>query len=93
MVEITKKTLGKNGIEVIVFNGKKWLDETNIKDQLKHSNLAAVTLQYSSKIRKQRPEIQDCGNNQPCRRILEEDFAIEITMDCRTTPSVNFETK
>ena len=52
MVEITKETWGKNGAEVIVFNGKKWLNETNIKDQLKNSNLAAVTLQYSSELRK-----------------------------------------
>ena len=54
MVEITKETWKKNGVEVIIFNGKKWLNETNIKDQLKHSNLAAVTLQYSSERRKQR---------------------------------------
>ena len=45
-------------MEVIVFNGRKWLNETNIKDQLKHSNLAAVTLQYPPKYRKQRQELQ-----------------------------------
>ena len=50
-----------------MFNGKKWLNDTNIKDQLKHSNLAAVTLQYSSEFRKQRQELQDCGNHQPWR--------------------------
>ena len=76
MVEITKETWKKNGVEVIIFNGKKWLNETNIKDQLKHSNLAAVTLQYSSERGKQRQELQDCGNHQPCRRCLEADFAI-----------------
>ena len=63
----------KNGAEVIVFNGKKWLNETNIKD---HSNLEAVTVQYSSKLRKQRQELQDCGNYQLCRRFLVEDFAM-----------------
>ena len=31
MVEITKKTWEKNGVEVIVFNSKEWLNETNIK--------------------------------------------------------------
>ena len=30
--------MGKNGVEVIVFNGTKWLNEKNIEDQLKHSN-------------------------------------------------------
>ena len=43
---------GKNDIEVIVFNGIKWLNEKNTEDQLKHSNLPAVTLQYSSELRK-----------------------------------------
>ena len=52
MVGITRKTWERNGVEVIVSNGKKWLKKTNIKDQLKHSNLAAVTLQYSSELRK-----------------------------------------
>ena len=46
MVEITKETWERNGVEVIVFNGKKWLNQTNIKSQLKHSNLAAVTIQH-----------------------------------------------
>ena len=36
MVEITSETWKKNCVEVIVFNGKKWLNETNIEDQLKH---------------------------------------------------------
>ena len=44
--------LWKNDIEVIVFNGIKWLNEKNTEDQLKHSNLPAVTLQYSSELRK-----------------------------------------
>ena len=64
--------MGKNGIEVIVFNGKKWLNETNIKDQLKHSNLVAVTRYYPPELRKQRQELQNCGKYQPCRRFLEE---------------------
>ena len=56
--------MGKNGVEVIIFNSKKWLNETNIKDQLKQSNSAVVTLQYSSELRKQRQYLQDCGNYQ-----------------------------
>ena len=52
MVEVTKEILGNNGLEVIVFNDKKWLNETNIKDQLKYSDLAAVTVQYSLELRK-----------------------------------------
>ena len=62
------------------------------KSKSNHSNLPAVTNQYSSELKKQRQEIQDCGNHQLCR-FLEEDFAVQIIMDCRTTPVVNFKTK
>ena len=52
MVKITKEAWKKNGAEVIRFNGKKWLNKKHIEEQLEHSNLAAVTLQYSSDLRK-----------------------------------------
>ena len=52
-----------------------------------------MTLQYSPELRKQRQDLQDCGNHQPCRRCLEDDFAMQIIMDYRTTPAVNFKTK
>ena len=93
MAEVTKETWQRNGVELIVFNGKKWLNEINIKDQLKHSNLTAVTLQYYSELRKQRQELHNCGKNQPCRRFLEEEFAKQIIMNCRTTPVVYFKTR
>ena len=80
-----KETWGENGVKIIIFNGKNWLNETNIKDQSKQSNIAAVTLQYSSELRKQRQELRDCGNHQPCRKFLEEDFAMQIIMDCNTS--------
>ena len=93
MVEITKETWKKCGIKVIILNGKKWLNEKHIEDQLKHSNLPAVKNQYSSELKKQRQEIQNCGKYQRCRRFLKEDFAMQIIMDCRTTAAVNFKTK
>ena len=71
----------------------KWLNEKHIEKQLEHPNLTYVTLQYSSDLRKQTQELLDCGNKQPCRRFLKEDFAIQIIMDCRTTPAVNFKTR
>ena len=80
-------------VEVVIFNGKKWLNEKHIEDQLKQSNLQAITLQDSPKLRKQRQEIQYCGDNQPCRKLLQEDFAVQIKMDCRTTPAVRFRAK
>ena len=76
VVEITIKLWEKIGVEVVVFNSKMGLNEINIKGQLKQSDLTAVTLQNFSERRKQTQELQDCGNYQPCRRLLEETFAM-----------------
>ena len=35
MIEITKETSGKSYVEVIVLNGKKWLNEKNIELEIK----------------------------------------------------------
>ena len=70
MIKISKKNMGKNDAEVIMFNGKKWLNEKHIETQLKNSNVAAITNKYSLKLRKKRQELQNCGNYQPCRRFL-----------------------
>ena len=83
----------KNGLEVIVFKGKKWLCEKHIEDQLKHSNLPVISLKCSPEFRKQRQEVENCGNHQPCRRFLEENLTMQIIVDCRTTPAVNFRVK
>ena len=83
----------RNGVEVIVFNGKKWLNEKHIEPQLEDSNLPAITNKCDLMYKKCRSELHNCGKNQPCRRFLEEGFAIQIIMDCRTTPAVNFRTR
>ena len=62
MVEISKRTWEKNGVEVTIFNGKKWLNEKHVETQLKHSNLVAVTNKYCPELRKKRQELQNCGN-------------------------------
>ena len=80
--------MGKNGAEVIIFNGKKWLNEKHIGIQLEHSNLVALTNKYSLQL-----ALQDCSNYQPCRRCLKENFVIQIIMDCGTTPAVIFKTR
>ena len=44
MINITKKTLQNNGIEVIVDSGNTlWLNEKNIEEKLGHKNLPVVT--------------------------------------------------
>ena len=90
MIEITKEIWEINAVEVKVFNDKKWLNRINIKDQLKHSNLAAVILKYSLKYRKQRQELQ---NNLPCRIFSKESLTMQIIIHCKRTPAVNFSTR
>ena len=50
-----------------------------------------MTNQYSPELKKQRQGLQECVKQQ-CRKFLREDFRIQIIMDCRTTPTVNFKT-
>ena len=82
--------MGKKWCRSNNFNGKKWLNE---ETQLGHANLSAITLQYSSELRKQRQELQNCDKNQPRRRCLNENFAKQIIMGCRTTSAINFKTR
>ena len=42
MVDITKETWEKTGVEVKIFNGKKMLNEKHVEKQLEHSNLPSV---------------------------------------------------
>ena len=85
--------MGKNGVEVLVFNAKRWLNEKHIETQLEYSNLPSITEKCDLMYKKCRSELQNCGKSQPCRRFLEEAFSIQIIMDCRTTPAVNFRTR
>ena len=52
MVEITQEAWKKCSVEVIIFNGKKWLNEKHKEEQLEHSTLPAITSQYSPEFRK-----------------------------------------
>ena len=92
MVFITSDTWTKIGVEIIIVDNIKWLNEKRIEDQLCYSNLREFTLKYPKYLKKQRQELQDCLK-QPCRRFLREDFAVQRIMDCRTTPSVEFKTR
>ena len=69
------------------------MNEKHIEEQLRHSNLPHITGQYSLKLRKQRREVQKGGKYQPCRKFLREDFVIQIMLDCRTTPTVDFKSR
>ena len=50
---------GENVAEVIVVNGRKWLNENYIKLGLDHANLTVITKRYPSEYRKHRYELVD----------------------------------
>ena len=90
MINITKKALENNDIEVIVDSVKAlWLNEKNIDDKLGHKNLPVVTNKYNKIYKKRRYELVDKPIKQPYRRFLRIDLALEIIMDCRTDKSCN----
>ena len=92
MVFITANTWKNNGIEVIIVNNVNWLNEKHLENSLGHSNLSMITLKYGDCFRKQRSELT-YSEYQPCRRFVREDLAIQLIMDTRTIPSIDFKNK
>ena len=50
--------MAKNGVEVIIFDGKKWLSKKHIEEQLGYSRLTNITIKYPEYLRKQRKELK-----------------------------------
>ena len=58
MVDISRKTYERNGIETIVDNDRiLWLNGKHIQEGLDHKNLREVTTKYNSNHRKHRYEL------------------------------------
>ena len=64
-----------------------------LKTYRRHSNLSYITRHYSLEFRKQRQELENCGKYQPFKKFLRKNFAIQITLDCRTTSAVDFKSR
>ena len=92
MVFITENTWKNNGIEVIIVNNVKSLNEKHLEIRLGHSNLSMLTLKYADCFKKQRCELTD-SKYQPCRRFIREDLAIHLIMDTRNISSIDFKNK
>ena len=91
MVNITKKSLENNDIEVIVDSVHAlWLNEKNIEETLVHKNLPVVKNKFNKIYKKRRYESVDKPVKQPNRRFLRINLALKITMDCRTDKSCSF---
>ena len=55
MVNISRKTYERNGIETIVDNdGILWLNEKHIEERLNHKSLQEITTKYHADHRKHR---------------------------------------
>ena len=71
MINITKKTLENNVIEIIVDSvNTLWLNEKNIEEKLGHKNLPVVTNKYEKIYKKRRYELVDKPIKQSNRRFL-----------------------
>ena len=92
MIFITENTWKNNGIEEIIVSNVKWLNEKHLENNLGHSNLSMLTLKYADCVEKQRCELID-SKYQACRRFIREDLAIQLIMDTRTIPSIDFKNK
>ena len=88
MVFFTDDTWQKIGVEIIILDKIKWLNEKHIEEQLQHSNLTMITTKYPLYLRKERQELQECIK-EPCRKFLREDFAIQ-TIIFRSTMNRTF---
>ena len=64
MVDISRKTYERNGIETIGNNeGILWLNEKHIEEGLDHKNLREITTKYHSDHRKHRYELVEEPRN------------------------------
>ena len=60
MVDISRKTYERNGIETIADNdGISWLNEKYIEEELDHKNVRQITIKYHSDHRKHRYELAE----------------------------------
>ena len=92
MVDISRETYERNGIETIVDNdGILWLNEKYIEEELEeHKNLREITIKYNSDHRKRSYEIVNEPKKQCNRTFIEEELAVKVIMDCRTTSAHKF---
>ena len=85
MKSVSIKTWNNNGVEAITYDGKKWINEKQLKTALGYKNLASNKTQfYSDEFKKIRCEVQDCENFQPCRKFIAEKLAVHLIIDIKT---------
>ena len=94
MKSLSIKTQSKIGVEVIKYNGKKWINEKNLETALGYKNLVSNKTQYySDEFKKRRYELQDCEDFQPCRKFIAEELAIHLIIDIKTVKAAELKIK
>ena len=94
MLTFSIKTWSKIGVEVVKYNGKKWINEKRLETALCYKNLVGNKTQfYSDEFKKRRCEIQDCEDFQPCRKFIAEELAIHLIIDIKTVKAAELKIK
>ena len=93
MLDISRKTYDRNGIETIIDeDGILWLNEKHIEEGLDHKNLRDITTKYNSNNKKHRHELVKEPKKQVNRIFIDKKLAIKVIKDCRTTKAHKFRT-
>ena len=94
MVDISKKTYERNGLETVADNDEiLWLNEKYIKGGLDHKHLREITIKYHSGHRKHRYELEAKSGKQYNMIFIDEKLAVKVIMDCRKTSVHKFRTR
>ena len=76
----TVKARKKKDFEVVEYCGKIWMNQEHLEEKLDIANITDRTQNHSSKFKKMRSQIQKCGKYEPCRMVIENTLAVEITI-------------
>ena len=91
MVDISRKKYERNGTETIADNyGILWLNEKHIEEGLDYKKLREITTKYNSNHRKHKYELVEEPKKQINRIFIDQNLAIKVIMDCRTTSAQKF---
>ena len=93
MVDISRKTYERNGIETIVSDAILWFNEKHIEEGLDHKKLWEITTKHHSGHRRHRYELIDKPKNQCSRIFIGEKLAVKVIMDYRTKSAHKFRTR
>ena len=94
MKSFSIKTWSKIGVEVIKYDGKKWINEKHLETALGYKNLVSNKTQYySDKFKKKWLEIQDCEDFQPYRKFIAEELAVHLILDIKTVKTAELKIK